>query len=1607
MLFARLSAWWLPLLLLLSAAPANAQAFRILEARLDASRRAQLSVESIASTYFILYRGSTVDAVRTPVAVAFGSPGTLPLSDDSPVPDGGALFYRVERRGITTTGDLDGDGIDDVYELGLAPSFDPLDPSDAAQDFDGDGISNLNEYLRGTNPLAPDAGAFTTVESSPDQLETGVSVQRETIFKFSRPLNASTVASTNLVFAEAGGRRLLSRVELSSDRRKLTLFYLEPMPGGSRVRVSLNGDAIRDDQGQVVDADGDGVAGGLGILEFDTFGNQPQPTTGVVGEVFASELIAGANGQSQNKPLAGVIITVDGAEQTLRAVTDANGRFHLQPAPVGRFFVHIDGRTAVGSAWPNGDYYPVVGKAWEAMPGRTNNPAGESGVIYLPLIKSGTLQAVSAVAETTVTFPAQVIAQNPELAGVEVQVPPNALVSDDGSRGGRVGIAPVAPDRIPSPLPAGLNLPLVITIQTDGPQNFDRPVPVRFPNLPDPKTGKKLGPGEKSALWSFNHDTGRWELVGPMTVTADGNFVETDPGVGVLQPGWHGTQPGVGAGGGPLGGPDPCGGGGGPGAGGKNCRQNPDFNPTDPINYNGCGPDGGDYLVPDNPNGLLFPCASFYEACRAHDIGYNMCGKPKKETDDRFLTDMLLACDCLSGPLRASCRLNAVIYHRAVTGGGAGAYDSAQDKACVCDDPPPPPPDCGGAGGGSSPELAGGPGFQDLRRRLALHSERLTGQTPRAAQLIPQLGAHRFAIVDVATGEVTQRGHAGAAGIAFSEVILAPRTTYDIVILQEATLREGRLRITTGQSGSRLTLPPIVINPPVSWDFDGDGLHDFAELVMGTDPRAADSDGDGVGDAAEVRQGTSPLDGTVLTTGVVGSASTPGTAVDVAAAEDLVVTANDNAGVTIFSIADPFVPVRLATVATVGRARAVAMSKTWIAVGGESDGLFLIDARNPSSARVSSRVRFPSAVRSVAVAGELVFAGLDNGVVCRVDPNQGAILDQLTLGNQSIQDLSVEGDTLLALTVNRLYAVRFDEGELETVGSIEANGQVGAGGRRLRIFAAGGLAYATSLSGFAVFDFSSPESMRLVRRTDTDQRGWIQMVPNGTGLGLAAVGPNSTDDGPHDVSLYRVGTNGETNQFLATFPTPGLASAIVIQHGLAYVADGAAGLQVVNYLASDRAGQPPVIALEASFSLAPARAEEGKLARLTARVRDDVQVRHVEFFLDGREISSDGSFGFEASFLTPVRTSLRSSFTVSARAVDTGGNVASTEDINVELVPDATAPRVVRRFPANGAIEGEVRGWSATFNEPVQPAALTSQTLILRGAGRDGRFGTDDDLQARAAKIEWRGDANTVHLTLTEPLAGGLYEARVRPPIADFAGNPMASDAFWTFWVLGGADTDRDGVPDAIEAALGTDPNQPDTDRNGVSDGAEDFDRDGLRTSWELVNGLDPRKLDSDGDGVSDGDEDLDNDGLINKREQELGLNALSPDSDGDGWDDNGEVMSGSDPGNADSSPVVLVASTTASFLNAVAEIVPSGTPLAVVGTTASYLNAQPEGLPAGTPVMAFSPTVSYLNAQPEALPAGTAIQLLSPVASYLNAQPETVSGPVSAVSPVVSYHNR
>ena len=118
------------------------------------------------------------------------------------------------------------------------------------------------------------------------------------------------------------------------------------------------------------------------------------------------------------------------------------------------------------------------------------------------------------------------------------------------------------------------------------------------------------------------------------------------------------------------------------------------------------------------------------------------------------------------------------------------------------------------------------------------------------------------------------------------------------------------------------------------------------------------------------------------------------------------------------------------------------------------------------------------------------------------------------------------------------------------------------------------------------------------------------------------------------------------------------------------------------------------------------------------------------------------------------------------------------------------------------------------------------------------------------------------------------------------------------------SDPDGDGLSNDEEAALGTDPDNPDTDADGLSDGDE------VHTS-----GTNPLLPDTDGDGLDDGEEvntygsdplvtDTDSDGLTDGAE--VNTHHTSPtdaDTDNDGSADGAEAAASADPLNPYSYP--------------------------------------------------------------------------------------------------------
>jgi hypothetical protein len=1394
--------------------------------------------------------------------------------------------------------------------------------------------------------------ALTTVAStSPLNREQGVSVNRETIFYFSQPLGAGTLITPDQFFARLDQRKILTRIELSSDRRKATLFYLEPIPGSARLTVTFNATGIKDQFAQEVDADGDGQPGGAKIIQFDTYSNTPVPGTAIIGHVYASDRVSDGQGGLTNKPLERVIITVDGAEETLRATTDATGFFSL-PCPAGRFFVHIDGRTEVDSNWPNGAYYPVIGKAWEAVAGRTNNLASGTGEIFLPLIPEGTLQPVSPTQDTVIKFAPSVLAAHPDWQDVQITVPANSLFSDNGTRGGRVGIAPVAADRLPEPLPPGLDHLLDITVQTDGPSNFDRPVPACFPNVPD-SGGNKFAPGAKAVLMSYSHDSGRWEVIGSMTTSSDGKLVCTDPGVGIRQPGWHGVQPPPFE---PLGGG--CGGAGGPG---------PDLGGPTPSSDSGQGLASahGDSGTP----GLVLmdteppleplctdPCDPFAHGTHSIDECLDRADKLHNAELDACEADFANCSPCVAS---AACTACYKRHQRCLRIANKHFNQNNNDclKARILDcfntpqtaavltalaahvqlRTPSTPQDVVAASFDQINQLVLAAGPEGVTPQVQAEIENLLATAAAAAggnlvDFLQSAQKQRESQL-LASGYLqTYRGNAPGYPIPYLARVTRPSGIvelrgqtepyghYSLFIPRDGHLEDVSFYDPKAQTFGHIhpflipeldhKLPSLSLFPLDSdeLDSDHDGLPDVVEDVLGTDPNNPDTNGDGIPDGVELANGINPLAGLPPNPGVVASVQTGGVAQDICAVNELAVIADGPAGVAVFDVSTPLNPIRVAEVQTRGAAMAVAASGQFVAAAEGPQGLAVIDISTPANAFLAHEVPIGGPVRAVAAADGLAYAGSAVGLVTVVDMASGFVLDHVRFTAQ-VHDLGIGGDVLFVALDSELRSYQVGK-HLRLLGNTPLASAADPLTGRRRLFVGTSYALVSHASGFETFDVRQPAVLHLIGPSrPIGQSSFKQIVDAGSGLGLAAVGAAPTPTSTHDVYLYDLSDPSDTTKFLTLFKTPGLTYAVTIHNGLALAAAGTAGLQVVSYQSFDSKRQAPQISLQPNFAFpTPTNGfvQSGQAIRLFANASDDVQVRHVEFYVDGTLAATDGNFPFEYRFIAPQLTTSKTSFTLQARALDTGGNATSTAVATINLQPDTTAPRILQTVPPAGTIIGSVTTIGVVFTKPIDPSKLTNNTLQLRSFGPDGLIGTADDVLVLNATLSWQGSVNEAVITSPTELAPGTYAVEVLPPLADLSGNLIPASASGPIFVVAGTDSDHDGLPDAVELKLGLDPHNPDSNGDGVPDGLEDFDKDGLPNAYEVLAGTDPMTPDSYGNGIKDGDEDLDNEGLTSHQEFFFGTHPLLADSDGDGWTDEAEASAGSDPLDPQSRPPLI-----------------------------------------------------------------------------------------------------
>ena len=232
-------------------------------------------------------------------------------------------------------------------------------------------------------------------------------------------------------------------------------------------------------------------------------------------------------------------------------------------------------------------------------------------------------------------------------------------------------------------------------------------------------------------------------------------------------------------------------------------------------------------------------------------------------------------------------------------------------------------------------------------------------------------------------------------------------------------------------------------------------------------------------------------------------------------------------------------------------------------------------------------------------------------------------------------------------------------------------------------------------------------------------------------------------------------------------------------------------------------------------------------------------------------------------------------------------------------------------------VDPVVRGTSEATPDPARPLAPGEWTTVSKSTTLEPKPGA--------------ASGSTAVVVFLEPAAGASTGAPPAKATAAATSAPSAAEPDNSLPTGPNDDADNDGLTTAEEALRETDPNNPDSDGDGLQDGFEvftsgtiptkaDSDGDGLSDGDEVnVFNTNPSNPDTDGDGVNDGqeitngtdpnaaeapaaDSDLDGDGLTAADEALRGTNPNVADSDGDGLSDGFEVFnSGTNPTNADS----------------------------------------------------------------------------------------------------------
>ena len=262
-------------------------------------------------------------------------------------------------------------------------------------------------------------------------------------------------------------------------------------------------------------------------------------------------------------------------------------------------------------------------------------------------------------------------------------------------------------------------------------------------------------------------------------------------------------------------------------------------------------------------------------------------------------------------------------------------------------------------------------------------------------------------------------------------------------------------------------------------------------------------------------------------------------------------------------------------------------------------------------------------------------------------------------------------------------------------------------------------------------------------------------------------------------------------------------------------------------------------------------------------------------------ISQNGDFGMSTSDIRELFAEEDGNFDV------TDGNwhhIVMIKDWNIDS-PSLSTLHIDGGTEAGGVtIEAETAAGDASFQD--SDSAITLVGKVQNGGGGDHQFiGLLDELVIYNRGLSPQEVAAHFNTVESDSDGDGMSD---RYEMANGL-NPDVDDSM--------EDIDEDGATNLTEFNSGTDPQNPDTDGDGLQDGVETGT--GVWVS-ESDRGTDPFEVDTDGDGLSDGIES--NSGNYVDADNP-GTSPLSSDTDQDIFTDSGEISRGTNPTDPSNKP--------------------------------------------------------------------------------------------------------